>query len=66
MTFDEWWPKQDLSKISGVPKILILAFREIAKKGWDAACNCPICGKDLKLPYCPNNHKEGQNDERLG
>lgn len=62
MTHDEWWETQDLSK-TGVPKALILAFKEISKNGWDASRNCPVCGRDFTLSQCPNFHMEDKNDD---
>ncbi|MBU0907886.1 MAG: hypothetical protein KKE05_07060 [Nanoarchaeota archaeon] len=57
MTHDEWWETQDLSK-ADVPKALMLAFKEVSERAWDASRNCPTCGRDLKLKYCPNGCKE--------
>ena len=55
MTFEKWWETKDLEKAQ-VPLILKQALKDLTKEAWDASRNCPVCGKDLMLPYCPNLH----------
>ena len=41
-SFDEWWETQNLSKVD-VPKALMLAFKEVSQRAWEASSNCPVC-----------------------
>jgi len=51
MTHDEWWNKQDLSKVKNHE----WGCKELTKKAWCASRDCPVrdSSEDVKLYYCP-------------
>lgn len=54
MTFEEWWGSIGMKESNIITKVLLLAIKELAEKAWYASRNCPECGRDLKLTYCPD------------
>ena len=61
MTFEDWWKSQGYQEGDTVEIELSAMLggsgdpaKEIAKAAWDASRNCPKCGRDLRLTYCPD------------
>lgn len=53
MTFEEWWEDYGIEK-NDILRDLKLSYYDLAKDAWAAGYICPKCGRDLRLPVCPD------------
>ena len=53
MTFEEKWKNYGIENADILGEIR-MSYYEIAKAFWEAARLCPKCGRDLRLPVCPD------------